>query len=76
MTKADLEKRETDLKQAASDLTSGISTIAQAKEAQLKAEFETGVKSFLASPTFAAIHLSVSSLALIGIAVLLVLRLV
>jgi hypothetical protein len=73
MTKGDLEKLETDLKQAANDLTSGISAIAQAKEAQLKAEFETGVKNFLASPTFATIHLSASSMA---IAVLLVLRLV
>ena len=72
MTKADLLKLQSDVSQGVSAIETAIDLYIEQEAEQAKEEFGANVKVFLGSPTFAAIHLSVSILALVGIGVLLI----
>ena len=65
-------KLQSDVSQGISAIETAIELYVEQEAEQAKAEFEASFKAFIASPTFAAIHLSVSTLALIGVGILLI----
>jgi hypothetical protein len=74
LAREDVEKLTADLMIAGQAAAARVKVLAIAEEQKIKDEAEAKWEAFIASPSFAALHLSVSSLALIGVGVLLVLR--